>query len=78
MEVRERDTVIGDHLSCNLLLLSLGWTYSDSTFQGYSKPETRRHGNQMKLTRLERRALLQSKAGGRAEEELKHSLKSAL
>ena len=77
IEVREYDVVIGDHPSCDLLPLSLGWTYSDSTFQGYSSPSSRRHGNQMKLTYLERKALLES-VGGYTQEELNHAHKSNL
>lgn len=77
VEVREYDILIGDHLSCDLLPLSLGWTYAESTFQDYSSPESRRHGNQMKLTYWERKYLLQ-RVGGYTEEELQHSHKSNL
>jgi len=77
VEVREYDLVIGDHPSCDLLPLSLGWTYSESSFQDYKSPNTRRHGNQMKLTYLERKNLLQ-RVGGYSEGELQCSQKNTL
>jgi hypothetical protein len=77
VEVREYEIVIGDHPSCELFPLSLGWSYSDSTFEGYSSPSSRRHGNQMKLTYLERKAKLQ-RVGGYTNEELQSAHKSNL
>jgi len=73
VEVREYDIVIGDHPSCDLLPLSLGWTYSDTTFQDYTCEQTRRRP--MKLTYLQRKNLLRQ-VGGYSEEELQSSPKN--
>lgn len=67
VQVREYDLTIGNHLSCDLLPIALGWTYSECSFEDYASP--RRVGNQLKMTYAQRRDIL-TRVGGYSEEDL--------
>lgn len=77
VEIREYNLILGDHPMCESLPLSLGWSYSqESSFQDYAQT-TRRHGNQLKLTFMERRNRL-ARVGGYSQGELRMKIASRL